>query len=83
MAVRRDIPPNINILSSSGLQSTTRVFVASLRDVSQLPKLAIEGLHTFTFSPAIADKLVSNDLTASAAADFERAARASRGELSA
>ena len=64
-----------------GLRSETRVFVASLRDVSQLPALAAAGLHTFTFAPAIAEGLLQNPLSIAAANDFERAAANSLVQL--
>jgi transaldolase len=63
-----------------GLNSDTRVFVASLRHPNQLATLAAEGLHTFTFSPQIADGLVYDPLTVAAAEDFERAAGSSNGD---
>ena len=56
------------------LRSSTRVFVASLRQSNQLAKLSAAGLHTFTFSPQIADELIFDPLTEAAAQDFERAA---------
>jgi transaldolase len=56
-----------------GLQSNTRVFVASLRDPSQLATLSAAGCNTFTFSPAIADSLLQEPMSISAAEDFERA----------
>ena len=59
-----------------GLDSETRVFVASLRDTNQLPILASQGLKTFTFSPQIAEGLLHSpdELTEKATADFEIAA---------
>lgn len=60
-----------------GLGSSTRVLVASLRQSSQLSKLAIQGCDTFTFSPSIASQLLDEPLTTIAAADFEAAAEAS------
>lgn len=59
-----------------GLQSGTRIFVASIRHVNQLATLSSMGLHTFTFSPSIAQGLAEDPLTIAAAADFERAANA-------
>lgn len=57
-----------------GLKSDTRVFVASIRNVQQLAELAAAGLHTFTFSPRIAEGLVHEPLSIAAASDFEMAA---------
>ena len=37
-----------------GLGSDTRILVASLRDAETLADLAVDGLDTFTFSPAAA-----------------------------
>ena len=59
-----------------GMGSRTRVLVASLRSAGQLSALAEMGLDTFTFSPDIADELLCEPLTTSAAADFEAAAAA-------
>ena len=49
-----------------------RLLVASLRSASDLPRLAAEGLNTFTISPAIAQALFSVEATEAAAAQFER-----------
>jgi transaldolase len=54
------------------LGSTLRLLVASLRSASDLPRLAAEGLNTFTISPAIAQALFSVEATEAAAAQFER-----------
>ena len=54
------------------LGSTLRLLVASLRSPSDLPRLAAEGLNTFTISPAIAEGLFSVEATEAAAAQFER-----------
>jgi transaldolase len=62
----------------SNLKSQTRVFAASIRDTSQLVELAASGCHTFTFSPSIADGLLSNPLTSSAVAEFDWAVSESR-----
>jgi transaldolase len=55
----------------SGLGSSTRLLVASLRDASELGRLAAAGLDTFTISPAIAAGLFASTATAAAAAAFE------------
>ena len=57
-----------------GLGSTTRILVASIRDVDALASLAASGIDTFTFSPAIARALFEEPLTTAAAAEFEAAA---------
>ncbi len=53
------------------LGSTTRLLVASLRSASDLPRLAAEGLNTFTISPAIAEDLLQVEATEAAALQFE------------
>ena len=57
-----------------GVSSSTRVLVASIRDVDQLASLASAGLDTFTFSPAIARALFDDPLTTAASDEFEAAA---------
>jgi len=57
-----------------GLGSDTRILVASLRDAETLGDLAVDGLDTFTFSPAVARMLFEEPLTDIAAAEFEEAA---------
>jgi transaldolase len=57
-----------------GLQSDTRILVASLRDVDTMTDLAAAGMETFTFAPAIARELFEETLTTQAAAAFEEAA---------
>jgi transaldolase len=57
-----------------GLGSHTRLLVASIREASQIPRLAAKGCDTFTFSPDIAKQMVGDELTVKAAADFEAAA---------
>ena len=57
-----------------GLRSPMRIFVASIRDPDQLASLSAAGLHTFTFSPLVAERLLLEALTESASNDFENAA---------
>lgn len=57
-----------------GMKSSTRILVASLRDVDSLVNLALGGLETMTFSPEVARELFVNDMTDQAAKDFEQAA---------
>lgn len=56
--------------------ATTRVLVASIRNVKSMTDLVARGgMDTFTFSPDIARKLFLEQLTIDAAADFEAAAQ--------
>lgn len=63
----------------NGLGSNTRILVASIRDAKTIADLAIDGLDTYTFSPAVARELFDEPLTDKAAEDFEGAA--SRGGM--
>lgn len=62
----------------SGCEAETRLLVASLRSADQIVDLARRGLDTFTFGAALTDALLHDELTEGAAADFLRAATASR-----
>jgi len=58
-----------------GLQGTTRILVASIRDSQTLSELAGSGMDTFTFSPDVARQLLNCDeLTVLAADEFEQSA---------
>lgn len=57
-----------------GMNSDTRVLVASLRSVDTIALLAEGGLDTFTFSPDVARMMFDEPLTDQAAKDFEEAA---------
>ena len=59
----------------NGVNSATRLLVASIRSPEDLAFLAARGLDTFTLSPAIATQLFDVDLTNAAALNFNRAAR--------
>lgn len=59
--------------------SKMRVLVASIRDPTDMATLAAAGCDTFTFSPAIAEKLFVLPATVKAAADFEVAAARNAG----
>ncbi len=59
----------------TGLHSSVRLLVASLRQVKEMGVLAAQGVDTFTLSPAIAASLFDVPATQAAAIDFERAAR--------
>jgi transaldolase len=64
----------------NGSASRTRLLVASLRSADRVIDLAARGLDTFTFGTTVAAELINSDLTASAAADFQRAAEAMGGK---
>lgn len=57
-----------------GLGSSTRILVASIRDVDSMATLGTKGLDTFTFSPEVARQMFANTLTDAAARAFEEAA---------
>ena len=61
--------------SLSGLGSSVRLLVASLRQPGELSHLAAEGLNTFTISADLAAALVRCDATEAASAQFERDAQ--------
>ena len=56
--------------------SSTRVLVASIRDVASMVALARHGVDAFTMSPAIAAQLFADELTDEAVRTFEDAAAA-------
>lgn len=56
----------------AGLNSRTRLLVASLRAPEELAPLAQEGINTFTISPGVAAALFLSDATTNAAKQFER-----------
>jgi TalC/MipB family fructose-6-phosphate aldolase len=72
------------LLASSG--SATRVLLASIRDLSSVVALARHGVTHFTMKPGLAEEFFTDELTAQAADDFEKAvaetSRASRSLLS-
>ncbi|MCT0225711.1 transaldolase family protein [Synechococcus sp. CS-1328] len=55
-----------------GVGSSVRLLVASLRQASDLSRLAAAGMTTFTMSPAIAAGLFASEATDAAAAQFEQ-----------
>lgn len=57
-----------------GMNSGTRIFVASIRSTQDMIDLAAAGMDTFTFSPEVARDLFFEPLTKEAAAVFEEAA---------
>jgi transaldolase len=56
--------------------ATTRVLVASIRDVASMVTLARHGVDAFTMSPSIAAQLFADELTDEAVRTFEDAAAA-------
>lgn len=59
----------------NGVKSSTKLLVASIRNVDDLTALAQENLDTFTISPAIAEQLFQVEATSNAAEAFEKAAQ--------
>jgi transaldolase len=59
----------------TGVNSSTRILTASIREIEDISFLATRGLATFTVSVAIATAFFQSAATQSATADFERAAR--------
>lgn len=51
----------------NGMKSSTRIIVASIRDVKSMGDLMSHGMDTFTFSPDVAQKLFQEELTITAA----------------
>ncbi|WP_299404932.1 transaldolase family protein [Acaryochloris sp. IP29b_bin.148] len=58
-----------------GINSSTKLLVASLRSIDDITQLATQGLDTFTLSPTIAKQLFQVDATQKAAQAFEQAAK--------
>jgi transaldolase len=58
----------------AGVNSSTRILVASIRNVEDMTVLATHGVNTFTFSPKIAAEFFNVAATNQAAIDFEAAA---------
>lgn len=56
--------------------SSTKILLASIRDVESMVTLARRGVGCFTMSPDVAEALFADELTAAAVADFEDAVRA-------
>jgi transaldolase len=59
--------------SLSGVDSSTRLLVASIRRVEDIATLAAQGLNTFTFSSAIAAQFFDVPATLNATEAFEQA----------
>ncbi|NEQ50278.1 MAG: transaldolase [Leptolyngbya sp. SIO3F4] len=64
--------------SLNGVQSSTRILTASIRDIDDMAYLASQGLDTFTLSPRIAEALFSSEQTIEATTAFEQAAKVMR-----
>ena len=64
---------------ANGMGSNTRILVASIRDVKSMGDLICKGMDTFTFNPDIARELFKEQLTISAAEEFEAAAARTGG----
>ena len=64
---------------ADGMGSNTRILVASIRDVKSMGDLICKGMDTFTFNPDIARELFKEQLTISAAEEFEAAAARTGG----
>lgn len=60
--------------SLNGVNSTTRILTASIRDPEDIVYLTAQGLNTFTFAPRIAVALLNSPATSSATGAFEEAA---------
>lgn len=58
----------------NGVRGSCRVLTASIRSIDDITALAMQGVDTFTFSPAIAGEWFQVPATERAAADFEAAA---------
>jgi transaldolase len=61
------------VLSATG--STTKILLASIRDVTSMVTLARRGVQCFTMGPDIAEGFFAESLTATAVQDFEDAVR--------
>lgn len=59
-----------------GINSSTRILTASIRDIGDITFLAAQGLNTFTFAPKIAAALFMSEKTDAATAVFEASVHA-------
>ena len=57
-------------------KSTTKILLASVRDLASMVSMARCGVSLFTVAPAVAEQLFRDELTAEAARTFERAVAA-------
>mmetsp|Transcript_16310 Transcript_16310/g.21346 ORF Transcript_16310/g.21346 Transcript_16310/m.21346 type:complete len:266 (+) Transcript_16310:206-1003(+) len=65
---------------ATGMKSSVRILVASIRQVSDMTDLAAQGMETFTFSPDIARELLQDTMTTKAATVFEEEAAQNSAE---
>jgi transaldolase len=68
-----DITAMQQLLAATG--STTKILLASIRDVASIVELARHGVDCFTMGPAVAEQLFTDELTAQAVQIFEDAVR--------
>jgi TalC/MipB family fructose-6-phosphate aldolase len=61
------------VLAATG--ASTKILLASIRDVASMVALARRGIDCFTIGPPVAEALFAEHLTAAAVAAFEDAAR--------
>lgn len=71
----RDIDTQLRQIKSMSAMGKCRPLLASLRSVTQMIDLIDMGHDCFTISPAIADALMEEPLTLTAAQEFEAAAK--------
>ena len=71
-----DTYDHMSLMKDLERHSTNRckILVASIRSVEQMMTLAAQGHLYFTISPAIADELLSAELTVKAVSEFDEAA---------
>ena len=72
----RDGPGDVLAMQRLLAGTSTKILLASIRDVPSMVSLAGAGVECFTFSPAVAHEFFADELTAAAVADFEEAAAA-------
>jgi len=72
-----DVTAMHEVLVASG--GTTRVLLASIRDVDSMVTLARIGIQHFTMAPTVADQFFTDELTAAAVRTFEDAVAATAG----
>jgi transaldolase len=68
-----DITAMQQLLSNTG--SSTKILLASIRDVASIVELARHGVDCFTMGPSVAEQLFTDELTAQAVQIFEDAVR--------
>jgi TalC/MipB family fructose-6-phosphate aldolase len=69
-----DVTAMHELLAATG--STTKVLLASIRDVPSMVTLARRGVDCFTMGPEVAEQFFVDELTAAAVQSFEDAVRA-------